>query len=198
MLATSRFARDNSAMDEPAWQRRLAFLRSIHVDSVEHSQRNLLDHLSGTHALLVAWNERPAICDAGLFHSVYGTEHFGTASIPLSQREQVKEIIGPEAERLAWLFGIMRRETFDENINRPSGFSIEHRLTGERIPLTREDIRDLVTLSFANTLEALPRLSWRLRRACRHYLTGLQPFAPTAAQQALQATNNHPAWQFWK
>ena len=35
-----------------------------------------LEHLSGVQDVLQSWNEPEYVCNAGLFHSVYGTELF--------------------------------------------------------------------------------------------------------------------------
>jgi (p)ppGpp synthase/HD superfamily hydrolase len=63
-----------------------------------HSEVGLFDHLLGTRQLLVEWKARPALCDAGLFHSVYSTEHYELKAIPLSMRDEVRQLIGDEAE----------------------------------------------------------------------------------------------------
>jgi hypothetical protein len=77
------------------------------------------------------------VCDAGLFHSVYGTEYYEPAAIPLSMRAEVRQLIGEEAELLAWLFCTMRRETlFDENLERDGERKVQDRLTGQWLPLT--------------------------------------------------------------
>jgi hypothetical protein len=47
-------------------------LREANTEGMQHSDRGLLDHLFGTRQLLVEWEARAALCDAGLFHSVYG------------------------------------------------------------------------------------------------------------------------------
>lgn len=44
------------------------------------------------------------MCDAGLFHSIYGTVHFRHQSWPLSDRASIVQVIGDEAEGLAYLF----------------------------------------------------------------------------------------------
>jgi len=103
---------------------RLRFLRNANADAMPHSQRALLDHLLGTRQLLLDWGARPAVCDAGLFHSVFGTEHYAPQAIPLSMRADVRQLIGDEAESLAWLFCIMRRETFDANLGREGDLSV--------------------------------------------------------------------------
>ena len=56
-----------------------------------HSGRMLYDHLAGTHALLEAWGNSEDICNAGLFHSIYGTRRFRHQSWPLTDRETIRE-----------------------------------------------------------------------------------------------------------
>ena len=182
-------------MDDPLEQR-LRFLREVHTREMPHSGRDLFDHLLGTRALLIAWGERPAVCDAGLFHSIYGTEHYELAACSTDLRDDVRRLIGPEAESLAWLFCAMRRESFDQNLTRRDGFSIQDRSTGEIIPLSAAQFHDLVTLTFANTLEAFPRLSWIVRRRCRAYLQPFRAFANPAAQGAFAQVAG-PGWKFW-
>ena len=67
-------------MDEEL-ERRVCFLRAAHTDWMAHTERGLLDHLLGTRQVLMDWRAQPAVCDAGLFHSVYGTEHYAPAAI---------------------------------------------------------------------------------------------------------------------
>jgi hypothetical protein len=174
----------------------LRFLSAAGVESMAHSERGLLDHLQGTRDLLIAWGARDALCLAGLFHSVYGTEHYVPAAIPVSMREELRGLIGEEAERLAWIFCVMKRETFDENLTRESDWRVQHRITGDWISLTGEQFGDLVTLTFANTLEAMPRLSWGLRRACRAYLRPFRSVAMSRAQTAFDKFEI-PWWNFW-
>jgi hypothetical protein len=182
-------------MDE--LERRVQFLRSHQADLLGHSGGDLLSHLLGTRDLLLDWGERPAVCDAGLFHSVYSTEHYQPAVVPVSLRGEVRELVGPEAEGLAWLFCVMHRDSFDENLTRLEGFVVKDRLTGDWVPLSEGQFLDLVTLSFANTLEALPRLPWHQRRACRAYL---RRFRGVAAPAALLALDRADAgwWAFWR
>jgi hypothetical protein len=177
--------------------RKIRYLESANVGALEHSQRGLLDHLLGTRQLLVDWGARPTLRDAGLFHSVYGTEHYEPSALPISRRAEVQKLIGDEAEFLAWLFCFMRRETFDDNLNRGANFAVEHRLTKELLPLSAQQFADLVNLTFANTLDAFPRLSWRLPRACRAYLKPFRSLAMPSAQRALDGVSR-PWWQIWK
>src|SRR5688500_4710344 len=104
-------------MDEQL-ERRLEFLRKANADGMPHTDGALLDHLLRTRQLLVEWEARPALCDAGLFHSVYGTEYYELKAVPLSMRQEVQQLIGEEAESLVWLFCTMRRETLLDNVKR--------------------------------------------------------------------------------
>src|SRR5687768_12796330 len=156
-------------MDEQL-ENRLRFLRKSNTEGMPHTDRGLLDHLLGTRQLLVEWESRPALCDAGLFHSVYGTEYYELQAIPLTMRSEVQQLIGEEAQTLAWLFCMIRRETLYDNPGRDGGFRVQHRVTDEWLPLTRTQFQDLLTISLANTLEAFPRCSRSDRRYLRKYL----------------------------
>jgi hypothetical protein len=178
-------------------ENRLRFLRNASTEGMPHSEVGLFDHLLGTRRLLVEWKARPALCDAGLFHSVYSTEAYELKAIPLSMRDEVRQLIGDEAESLVWLFCMMRRETLYQNLRKDRDFSVQHRLTGEWIPLTEGQFQDLVTLSFANCLEAFPRCPWNVRRNIRRGLRHFRGIAIGPAQSALDRIDAH-WWEFWK
>ena len=122
---------------------------------------------------MALWYAADEVCNAGLFHSVYGTEHIESKTIPISMRDKVRNLIGDEAEQLVWLFCFMRGRTFADNIGRESDWRLQARSDNRWHPLTREQFQDLANLTVANALEALPHLSWyerqRLRRACKRY-----------------------------
>ena len=176
---------------------RLRFLRRASTEQMPHSEVGLFDHLLGTRRLLVEWEARPALCDAGLFHSIYSTDHYELKAIPLSMRDEVRRLIGGEAESLVWLFCMMRRETLYQNLNQDQDLSIQHRLTDEWIPLTEGQFRDLVTLSFANCLEAFPRCPWHVRRNISRALRYFRKHAIQPAQIAFDQIDAH-WWEFWK
>ena len=175
----------------------LRFLRKANTEGMPHSDRALLDHLLGTRQLLVEWGSRPALCDAGLFHSIYSTEHYEQTAVALTRRDEVRQLIGDEAESLVWLFCMMRRETFFLDLGKDRSPSVQHRETGEQIPLSGTQHQDLLTLLFANALEALPRCSWFERRslcgALRHY----RKFASPSVQRALDRFDVR-WWEIWK
>src|SRR3954454_1591338 len=112
-------------MDEQL-EKRLRFLRAANTEGMPHSDRGLFDHLLGTRQLLVEWGARAALCDAGLFHSIYSTEHFGQTAVPLARRGEVRQLIGEEAESLVWLFCVMRRDGFFQDLGKGRSPSVQH------------------------------------------------------------------------
>lgn len=65
-----------------ALETRIRFLRLHVTGTMQHSGNNPLEHLLGTYTILRGWNAREALCDAGLFHSLYGTESYKETTIP--------------------------------------------------------------------------------------------------------------------
>lgn len=90
-------------------EHRIFLIGCAHADAVRHSGRSLYDHLCGTHALLEQWGNCRPVCTAGLFHSIYGTAMFRHASWPLTDRNTIRELIGPDAEELVYLFCTQER-----------------------------------------------------------------------------------------
>jgi len=92
-------------------------------------------------------------------------------------RDNVRHLIGEEAEMLAWLFCVMRRKTLSDNFARNGDFKVQNRLTEDWISLTRDQFNDLVTMTIANSLEAFPRVSWIARRNLRRHLRRFRDIA---------------------
>jgi hypothetical protein len=56
------------------------------------------------HGILQRAKQPEHVCTAGLFHSVYGTKSFKPVTIEKTKRNEVVELIGKEAEALAFAF----------------------------------------------------------------------------------------------
>ena len=56
-------------------QNHLDLLLELNTDDSQHSGGALIDHLRGTHDFLHEWGNEQAVCLAGLFHSIYGTQY---------------------------------------------------------------------------------------------------------------------------
>ena len=159
---------------------RLDLLKSLGFAELEHdSHVPFLSHLMGTRRLLASWGERPALCDAGLFHSVYGTEYFEPDRV--AAREDVVAIIGAEAERIAWLWCAIRRDTIDV-----AACSVLLRAGDVAEPLTAVEVRDLATLWAADTVEQVERMEPD-ERMVSHGLEVVVSAASAPAQRAVDA-----------
>ena len=90
-----------------SWEQKIDFLKSLGADNTKHTGGTLLEHLIGVHDILKEWNVSEHIQDAGLFHSVYGTTYF-KEQITMD-RDAVSELIGNDAEKLSYLFCMMKK-----------------------------------------------------------------------------------------
>jgi hypothetical protein len=77
-----------------------------------HAREVFKDHLLGTWALLETWGQPRDVARAGLFHTGYSGDifqfFFWNAADSL-QRQELREIVGVDAEQLIWLFGTLHR-----------------------------------------------------------------------------------------
>ena len=142
------------ATPQPPTGERLALLRRLGFGELTHdSHVPFLSHLLGTRRVLVEWGSRPALCDAGLFHSAYGTEYF-PVDRP-ADRDDVRAVIGDEAEQIAWVWCTIVRDTIE--LTDP-GSAID-RTTQARLALTDAMVADIATLWAADTVEQLDRMA---------------------------------------
>ncbi len=125
---------------------------------VHHSDGKLAEHLEGTYALLKRWGCPADLCLAGLFHSIYGTEEFLPGTEGRITREAVRHALGPDAERLVYLFSVCRRESLYAHVPPPAHCQLESHQDASSIPVSAEEVGQLLTLDLANSLEQLPRV----------------------------------------
>ena len=134
---------------------RLKLLDRVPVEDMEHFGRPFKEHLIGTHDLLDRWRNSAIVCLAGLFHSVYGTRTFPTAALSTESRDDVRSLIGEEAEALVFVFGMSdRRHLLLEN-HAPPYCWVDHR-TGEQAEIDEKFLNSLVEMEVANFIEQRP------------------------------------------
>lgn len=167
------------------FEEKVAFLRQHGADELAHSDADLLAHLQGVHDLLRAWGSRPELCDAGLFHSAYGTEIFPTGAVPTELRPVVRDLVGEEAETLVHLFGTVSRASIFDAAFEGAPFLLETR-TGDQVGLTDRQYADLAVLTVANWLEQRPRFPDATRFSRAREFDTMRHFLPTTARQALE------------
>ena len=146
------------------------FLYSLGTSEIDHSGHDFLTHLTAVHDLLEKHDAGQELAAAGLFHSIYGTEKFQGFSLPLSERERVRSLIGERAEFVAWLNCIMDRTTFDAAVSAALAgermLSISDRDGNPPIELSIDQLCDLAAVHLFDWLEQVERseFGWGYRR----------------------------------
>ena len=140
-------------------QEHLDLLIALNTDENPHSGGELLDHLKGTHDYLEAWGNDQVVCLGGLFHSIYGTQSYKTESATPEDRGRIREVIGEKAERLAYLFCMTKRQDFFAELGKDNPMLWDRGLD-EKIPVTQEELHNLVEIEMANYIEFMPRLDF--------------------------------------
>ena len=107
-------------------------------------------------------------------------------SVPLSDRDYLRELIGVEAEELVYLFGCHVKRTFWDNLEAQDSFSIEDRFTNERIAISRDVFSALVTLTLANWLEQRPRAAKEYQYLRKDEFIRSKSYLPAVAFQAFK------------
>jgi len=149
--------------------RHMALLEKLDAHVTSHSRRTLLEHLQGTHDLLVEWGNEPNICVAGLFHSIYGTYAFDKRSADMSMRDEIRDVIGAQAECLVYLFCVTDRRCFYEQLGE-SHFSLRDIVHDCDLDLDRNTLAALIEIEVANILDQIPyRSRKKARRAAEWY-----------------------------
>jgi hypothetical protein len=127
------------------------------AENLPHSGRPFLAHLMGTQEILVRWKAPASVCSAGLLHSVYSTEAYPRALVPIADRRRIEALVGREAERLVHLFSTLDRARSWRSLRRGSRLAHEgYRLRGRdgaTLVLSARTTRHLLLVESANVAE---------------------------------------------
>jgi hypothetical protein len=132
------------------------FLLQLGTDKFVHSERTLYEHLCGVESVLSAWHQPQEMRNAGLFHSIYSTETFRHAALPITERRQLQLLIGEKAERLVYLFCCLRRkELFDScsSLSSRAHFDLPVWNGGPVLRVSVDEVIQVVLLHMANRIE---------------------------------------------
>jgi hypothetical protein len=146
-------------VDSGAIKKKISALEELGVGEFAHLNGDLESHLLGTYALLMEWGNPEYICDAGLYHAVYGTQPMKKLGIPHreyspSDRPRIREVIGEESERLVYLYGACDREYFYPRIGSGApGAIYRDRFSGATLELPSRTLQDILEITMANELE---------------------------------------------
>lgn len=132
----------------------IEFIKNL-TRHIPHSGTTLFEHLYGTYKILKSHGADETTCLAGLFHSVYGTEYYNRFRI---DREQIRDIIGIEAENVVYAFCNLKNR--DEELL--GNLNVDHRLVHIAYAnLIEEKFRDQSNeteiIAYKNCLEKIKR-----------------------------------------
>jgi len=125
----------------------------LRTGEIRHSGRDFYTHLKGTHDLLRAWENPEPVCLAGLFHSIYGTLHFRRRAFPIHNRRIIRDLIGEEAEFLAYVFCVTERPKAFLAQAAAAKIVLYDDYADEIIRLSRSDLNKLLEIEVANLVE---------------------------------------------
>ena len=142
----------------PCEPEKLRYLNGEGALGVKHTGNGAFDaHLLGVRRVMQAWcPEKPHLHDAGLFHSIYGSEGFQGFCLPFEKRDELRGMIGDKAERLVHIFCVVDRLTVDNDLDSAPGrhaFAARPELGGFPIPVDDETWFDFVALTLGDWLE---------------------------------------------
>ena len=130
------------------------FLQELHAKDIAFFERDLLGHLEGTHRILYEWSASDDLAWAGLFHAIYLTDFFKCNEPTVANRHRVRQVIGSNAEQIAYHYCVMNRVEFIKQ-TRAKEFGFEDTYTGSHIVLSETEDHGLATLIWANAVEQL-------------------------------------------
>lgn len=128
------------------------YLDDIGLADVQHTHDDLLSHLVGTYRELARLNMPEHVTRAGLFHSIYGTEGFPRSSVPLARRDEIRDLIGDEAERLAYRYCAMSYDSLQRSVDEGRPL-LENRFESEPMPLTQDEFEELLWIKLTDAVE---------------------------------------------
>lgn len=127
-------ADDVLSQNQPTQINKFQFLQEL-TSARRHTGRSFYQHLHGVYEHLQKLNAPQEVCDAGLFHSIYGTEFYEFQNNRIT-RDVVRGFIGDYAEELVHVFCTSRPR-----------FNV---IVENRLGLTTRQVRDLCMVEFAN------------------------------------------------
>lgn len=121
-----------------------------------HGNSTLYDHLVGTQRILNAWSCPRIVHLAGLFHSIYSTQHYPYGLFSTDKRSALASVLGEEPERLVYMFCTVDRDELWSKLDYgafPNRVIASSVVSDGEIILDKADLTRLAFIELANTVE---------------------------------------------
>ena len=153
---------ESNPLPDPKYREMIQFLTDLGTESIGHSgDKKYLAHLVSVFNDVRSWGGSQYLARSGMFHSIYGTQLFQGFTLPVERRDELKALIGEDAEWIAFLNCFVHREPFDQAIlDGSTDYVVHNRETGESYQLTEQNWKDLIFLHLCDWLEQIERLHW--------------------------------------
>jgi hypothetical protein len=133
-----------------------AWLRDLGAESIEHPGGTLYAHLCRVQQRLAELGQDPGVQSAGLAHAVYGTDGFDVALLDWTDRGQLRELIGADAETLVYLYGACDRKRSWRQLATTG--EVHDRFTGQARRVRSDQLTPLVDVSIVNELDVIAQM----------------------------------------
>ncbi len=130
-----------------------AKLQTMGAGKFAHLNGSLASHLKETESLLRSWGASEFVCVAGLYHAAYGTDGYNPSLAGLNSRPRIANLVGVEAEELAYLYGACNRAVFYPRIGSESQLLFADRFQSSEYAISLDQLKNLCELILANELE---------------------------------------------
>ncbi|MEV4343855.1 DUF6817 domain-containing protein [Actinoplanes sp. NPDC049596] len=132
-----------------------AWLRDRNAESIEHAGGSLYEHLNRVRDRVEAHGLGEDEQLAALTHAAYGTDGFPVVLLDVADRQQLRGLIGREAEAMVYRYGGCDRGRTWRAL--PSTCTVWSRFTGHAEAPTPEQLRAFADLSIINELDVYER-----------------------------------------
>jgi hypothetical protein len=128
-------------------------LSALGAEGLDHPAGDVLQHFRSTFERLQTWGEDEAVCWAGLYHAVYGTETFVPTLMTLERRQEVAGIIGAKAETHVYFFCACDRAFFARRLIREDIPSYRDRFSSTIFQPSFEQVQAFCAITLANEID---------------------------------------------
>ena len=160
-----------------------ALLRQRGAETIEHPGGTLYAHLLRVHDRLAALGAADHVRLAGLAHAAYGTDGLDRPLVDRTERALLREVAGPDAERLVYRYGACHRARTWQALTETG--RVWDRFTGEVETLTPAQAREFVDLSVVNELDVIEQQPSIAERHGRYFRQLFGSWAPLASPPVL-------------